>query len=323
MVDAHAHFIPQEVMRWLRDNKRAINAKWEDRGGKEHLIINGKWPFSLNEPFVNKELFEAQQDQANISHSLVSPLPQLFLYDFPSEITLELSTVYNNSLIDQVKNNSERYSALATIPLNDPEKAAMELTRAMKLGMKGAIIGVGSFSVQLTDERCRPLWEVADRLGAILFIHPLLNGDDRMNKRKMSTLSGVLWETTICATDLILSGLLDHYKNVKLLLAHGGGYFPYQIGRLNRGYDVWNDVSSPLEVRPSDYSRRFWYDSVLWNDDALDYLVKFAGADRIVPGSDFPFELSDWPPRHQNFTGWETLLEMKNDISEYSLLNKR
>lgn len=311
MVDAHSHFIPQDVMQWLKDNQSTINAKWEDRGGKEHLIINGKWPFSLNEPFLNKDLFESQQDQANVSHSLVSPLPQLFLYNVPSEITLELATVYNNSLVEQVKNDSERYSALATIPLNNPEQAAIELTRAMKLGMKGAILGVGSSSMQLTDDRCQPLWEAANQLGAILFIHPLLNDDERMNRRRMSTLSGVLWETTICATDLVLSGLLDRYKNVKILLAHGGGYFPYQIGRLDRGYEVWNSISSELNAKPSEYIKRFWYDSVLWSDDALDYLVKTAGEDRVVPGSDFPFELSEWPPRHQNLTGWDTLLKNK------------
>ncbi|PIC65163.1 amidohydrolase [Sporosarcina sp. P13] len=308
MIDAHAHFIPPDVMQWLKDHQKTIDAKWEDRFGKEHLIINGKWPFSLNEPFINKELFESQQDQANVSHSLVSPLPQLFLYDFPSEITLELATVYNNSLAEQVKHNRERYSALATIPMNHPEQAAIELERAMNLGMKGAIIGVGSSTMLLTDERCQPFWEAADRLGAILFIHPLLHGDERMNQRRMSTLSGVLWETTICATDLVLSGLLDRYTRVKILLAHGGGYFPYQVGRLNRGYEVWDSISAELNSQPGDYVNRFWYDSVLWSDDALDYLVNVVGEDRVVPGSDFPFELSEWPPRHQNLTGWETLI---------------
>ena len=103
-------------------------------------------------------------------------------------------------------------------------------------------------------------------------------------------------ETTVCATDLLLSGFTDTYPNVKVLFAHGGGFLPYQLGRLDKGFEQWDDVSAKLQARPSEYAKHFWYDSVLWNKESVDFLIKTVGEKQVVPGSDFPFDLSAWPP---------------------------
>jgi len=124
----------------------------------------------------------------------------------------------------------------------------------------------------------------------------------------MPNLIGVPWETTVCATDILLSGMIDRYPNVKILFAHGGGFLPYQIGRLDKGYDQWNLVSANLEAPPSEYLKRFWYDTVLWNQASLDFLVKTVGENRVVPGSDYPFDLSVWPPKGMYEAGAYSLL---------------
>jgi aminocarboxymuconate-semialdehyde decarboxylase len=124
----------------------------------------------------------------------------------------------------------------------------------------------------------------------------------------MPNLIGVPWETTVCATDLLLSGIVDKYPDVKILFAHGGGFLPYQIGRLDKGYEQWPLVSSNLQAKPSEYLSRFWYDTVLWNEDSIDYLVKTVGEDRVVAGSDFPFDLCAWPPKEISEKGAQSLL---------------
>jgi aminocarboxymuconate-semialdehyde decarboxylase len=187
-------------------------------------------------------------------------------------------------------------------------KAASELKTAMGLGLKGAIIGPGLSNVMLTNEFFIPLWEEANYLKAIIFIHPLLSEDPRLQRRMMPNLIGVPWETTVCATDLLLSGLLDRYPDVKILLAHGGGFLPYQIGRLNKGYEKWPTVSTSLQAPPIEYLRRFWFDTVLWNDASLQYLIEIVGEERVVPGSDFPFDLCAWPPAYFNDSGVQSLL---------------
>ncbi|GAE26586.1 2-amino-3-carboxymuconate-6-semialdehyde decarboxylase [Halalkalibacter wakoensis JCM 9140] len=311
MHDFHTHFIPEDVLTWIKDHKQTVNASWikNSQEKEEFLSINNKWAFELKKEFVDANLYLDQKKQVGVTHAIVSPIPQLFLYDFPSEITSNLASVYNHALAKWSKSNSEDLSALATVSLNNPELAARDLRDAMALGLKGAIIGPGLNGTLLSDTSFTPFWEEANKQKAIIFIHPLLCEDPRLKQRMMPNLIGVPWETTISATDLLLSGMLDTYPEVKILLAHGGGFLPYQIGRMNKGYEMWPLVSNALQKEPTEYLKDFWYDTVLWNENTLEYLVKSVGEERIVPGSDFPFDLCAWPPATNFANGSNSLLK--------------
>eukprot|EP00130_Batrachochytrium_dendrobatidis_P008544 XP_006683419.1 hypothetical protein BATDEDRAFT_15131 [Batrachochytrium dendrobatidis JAM81] len=310
MYDFHTHFIPEDVLHWLQDNKEFIHAKWEKKFVDKHefLTVNGKWEFELKPAFYDLSLFQQDAMNAGITHSVLSPIPQLFMYDFSTDITTEISQIYNSALAKIVQGSLGSFSALATVPLNDPKKAAIVLKDAMNKGLKGAIIGPGLDDKLLSDEFFTPLLEEANRLKAILFIHPLLSTDPRIKSKKMPNLIGVPWETTVTATDIVLSGLIDKYPHVKILFAHGGGFLPYQLGRLDKGYSQWEDVSNNLSEPPSEYVKRFWYDNVLWNPDSLDLLTKTVGEDKVVSGSDYPFDLAVWPPERSSDKGAHSLL---------------
>ena len=310
MFDVHAHFIPPAVLAWLREHADAVDARWDRRDPNrgEFLIVGGKWPFELKPAFVEPDRFLKEQAEAGVTHTLVSPVPQLFLYDAPPDKTAELSRLYNRCLAEWVRGEGERLSGLGTVPLNHSEQAAQELRRAMELGLRGAIVGTECGGRLLSDPVFRPFWEEADRLGAVVFIHPLLSADPRLRRPMMPQLIGVPWETTVAAADLIFEGLLDRYPRVRVLLAHGGGYLPYQLGRLERGYQQWAAVRGALSMPPREYLRRFWFDSVLWNEGALAYLVALVGEDRVVPGSDYPFDLSARPPASVGEAGVRALL---------------
>lgn len=312
MYDFHTHFIPTDILHWLKENKNSTQAVFEKIFPNKHefLTVNGKWSFELKPDFYAEARFRENAAEKGVTHSVLSPVPQLFMYDLDPVITEEAATIYNANLAHMVYSSPECFSALGTVPLNHPEKAANVLQKAMGLGLKGAIIGPGIEHKLLSDDFFTPLFEEANRLSAILFIHPLLSTDPRIKSRKMPNLIGVPWETTVTATDLILSGLIDRYPNVRILFAHGGGYLPYQIGRLDKGYEQWQEVSAKLTARPSEYMKRFWYDTVLWNSDSLALLIQTVGADRIVPGSDYPFDLSAWPPETNNEKGVQTLLHV-------------
>jgi predicted TIM-barrel fold metal-dependent hydrolase len=309
MYDVHTHFIPEGVSKWLKENPQHVNATWEKRGESKatFLNVNNKWAFELKEQFTNLELYLNEQKKAGVSHSLISPVPQLFLYDLSCSVTSELASVYNQALSKLVKKHPRQLSGLATLPLNNPKQAAVELRKSMGSGLRGAIIGPGCCGYMLSDDFFTPFWEEANRQKAIIFIHPLLAEDKRLKRRKMPNLIGVPWETTICATDILLSGLLDYYPEAKILLAHGGGFLPYQIGRLNKGFENWNEVSASVENPPIEYLKRFWFDSVLWHPEGLKYLTELVGENRIVPGSDFPFDLCSWPPEAPSEKGIKTL----------------
>lgn len=311
MYDFHTHFIPSDVLTWLKDNQRKVNAKWvkKEENKNDFLVVNEKWGFELKQAFIDENKFLADQEKAAVTHSVISPIPQLFMYDFADDITTEISSVYNRSLAEWSNSASGRLSALGTVPLTNPIIAAEVLQDAMNLGLKGVIIGPGLDGHMLSDEYFTPFFEEANRLEAIVFIHPLLSEDPRLKRRMMPNLIGVPWETTVCATDLLLSGLIDKFPNIKILFAHGGGFLPYQIGRLDKGFDQWPQVSSQLKAKPSEYLKRFWYDTVLWNQDSLDFLIKTVGEDRVVPGSDYPFDLSVWPPTGNHELAGRSLLD--------------
>ncbi|MDI3257939.1 MAG: amidohydrolase family protein [Kyrpidia sp.] len=297
MYDLHTHFIPETVLNWLQE-QTDVKTEFRRTPGKVHpfLVINETWGFELKRAFYDPEAYLDEQRKAGVEHSLVSPVPQLFLYESPPQTAAELARRYNRALADWIRTNPDRLSALGTVPLQEPAEAALVLREAMALGLKGATVATAVNGRLLSDERFQPLWEEAEHEHAILFLHPLLSVDPRLGPRKMANLIGVPWETTVCATDLILSGTVHRYPNVRILLAHGGGFLPYQIGRIHKGYEQWRDVSADLPEPPEVSLRRFWYDSVLWNRSSLSLLIETAGRDRIVPGSDFPFDLSTWPP---------------------------
>lgn len=259
MHDFHTHFIPDDVISWIEENKQTVNAEWikKDKNKEDFLFINQKWGFEFKKTFIDFELYRREQEQANVTHSMISPIPQLFLYDFPKEITTELSRVYNQSLANIIKNTPEKFSAVGTVPLGHPDQAAQILCEAMSSGLKGAIIGPGIEEHMLSDSNFQPFFEEANRLKAILFIHPLLCEEPRLKRRMMSNLVGVPWETTVCATDILLSGMADKYPDIKILFAHGGGFLPYQIGRLDKGFEQWAMVSANLQAPPSEYISRF------------------------------------------------------------------
>lgn len=310
MIDVHAHFIPPAVLDWVRQHADALDARWEQRDPAKapFLTVGGKWTFEVKPVFYDADLFLADQQRASVRHSLVSPVPQLFLYEAEPALTKELARRYNDELAAWCAEQADRLSGLATLPLNAPEDAAVELSRACGRGLLGAIIGPGCGDRLLSDPAFNPLWEAADRLEAVLFLHPLLSQDPRLRRPQMPNLIGVLWETTVTLTDLILSGLLDRYPRIKLLIAHGGGFLPYQIGRLDQGYRVWPVVRGSLEAPPSTYLRRLWFDTVVWTPEALQLLLHVAGPERVAPGSDYPFDLSVWPPLGEGTRGAETLL---------------
>ncbi|MBX5466178.1 MAG: amidohydrolase [Firmicutes bacterium] len=299
MYDVHTHFVPAPVMEWVRAEAATIRAVFERRDPTkaEFLVVNGKWGFELKPTFIDAEGYLQAQAAAGVTYALVSPIPQLFAYEFEPAVTEALASVYNQALVEWVAQHPDRLGALATVPLNAPERAATLLEAALDRGLLGAIVAPGIGSRTLTDASFLPLWEVADQRRAILFIHPLLNEDPRVQRRMMPNLIGVPWETTLAATDLILAGYLDRFPRVRILLAHGGGFLPYQVGRLTQGYEKWSPVRAVLQAPPEAYLQRLWYDGILWDQRSLALLAAVVGEDRVLPGSDFPFDLSVWPPR--------------------------
>jgi aminocarboxymuconate-semialdehyde decarboxylase len=206
---------------------------------------------------------------------------------------VRLASLVNDEFREVMEARSARFTALATLPLNDATASARELDRAMRqLGMRGAMLFSNVNGVALSDERYWPMYEVADQLEAVLYIHPEHPvGVEAMLDYWLMPLCGFLFDTTLAAASLVFSGVVERYPRIRWALCHLGGTIPYLAERLDRGFRAFRDCRRNIQREPSTYLKQFYYDTVNFSQGALELAIKFAGADHILAGSDYPHQI--------------------------------
>jgi aminocarboxymuconate-semialdehyde decarboxylase len=232
-------------------------------------------------------------DAAEVDVQVLSVCPQTFLYDRDPALTAALSAIQNEEIAKVVSQHPDRFLGIATLPMQDPERAVAELRRSMTdLGLRGAQIGSHVEGRNLDDPSLEPLWAAAAELGAFILIHPQKTAaTDRLKSYYLKNLIGNPLDTTIAAASLVFGGVLERYPDLKFCFAHGGGFMPYQTGRMNHGYDVRPEGKVNLKEAPEASIRRLYFDCILHFEPALRYLVETFGADHVLLGSDYPFDM--------------------------------
>jgi aminocarboxymuconate-semialdehyde decarboxylase len=205
-----------------------------------------------------------------------------------------LSKKVNDSFADIQKNHADAFQALATLPLNDPDACASELNRAItELKLKGVTLFSNVNGVALSDKRFWPMYEKADELEVVCFIHPTFPlGTEAMQDYMLMPLVGFLTDTTLAVASLIFSGVVERYPNIRWVLGHLGGAIPYLAERLDRGYEAFAQCRENITKPPSEYLKEnFYYDTVNFDPGALQFAIDFAGSDRLLAGSDYPHQI--------------------------------
>jgi aminocarboxymuconate-semialdehyde decarboxylase len=208
-----------------------------------------------------------------------------------------LATLVNDALAEVVATRGRRFSALATLPLNDPAASVREFERAMKtLGFPGVMLFSNINGVALADRRFWPLYEAANDLDAVLYIHPHHPiSVEAMTEFWLMPLVGFLMDTTLAAAHLVFAGVPEHFPRIKWVLCHLGGAIPYLAERLDRGFHAFGECRAHIDRLPSEYLKAFYYDTVNFDPNALKLAVEFAGADHLVAGSDYPHQIGSIP----------------------------
>jgi aminocarboxymuconate-semialdehyde decarboxylase len=211
----------------------------------------------------------------------------------PPARAVELARIVNDAFAEIGHSHGERFTALATLPLNDPPAAARELERAVTtLGLRGAMLFGNVNGVPLADTRFEPVYEVANALEAILYIHPTHPaGAETMNEFWLMPLVGFLFDTTLAAARLVFRGTVERYPRIQWILGHLGGAIPYMAERLDRGYAAFAECRAHIGRPPSTYLKQFYYDTVNFDPAALTLALQFAGPDRLLAGSDYPHRI--------------------------------
>jgi aminocarboxymuconate-semialdehyde decarboxylase len=294
IIDFHNHFYPPEYFDALRQGGSAAKVTEDDEGnpvihypGDYNVAVRGHRDIA----YRNDMLSETGLDRQVITFTT----PGTHVEE--PKRAVELAKLVNDAFARIVDSHRERFSALATLPLNDPSASVAELTRAMRdLRLPGAMLFSNVNGVPLADARYRPLYERANELHAVLHIHPTSPlGVEAMTEYWLMPLVGFLFDTTLAAAHLVFSGVPARYPNITWVLGHLGGAIPYLAERLDRGFEAFPECRAHIEEPPSTYLKRFYYDTVNFNPGALGLAVTFAGADHILAGSDYPHRIGSIP----------------------------
>lgn len=291
--DIHAHFIPDSIVADMRAGSAIDGVRMEDRDGTPWVVHRQGPKYPLQPELHQLPARLALMDRLGIDVAVVSLSPTLLFYWLEPSEAADWARTANDDLARLVADGGGRIEGIAQLPMQDADLAIAELQRVKELGLRGVQLAPMIMDRTLDVDDYYPVLEELDRLRMPMVLHPYFVGaGDRpgMDKYFMTNLSGHPYATAIGATRLIMSGTLDRLPNLQPVLVHGGGYLPYQIGRLDHGHDVRPEAKACQE-KPSTYLRRFTIDTLAHSAKALDYLVGLVGADRVAYGTDFPYDM--------------------------------
>jgi aminocarboxymuconate-semialdehyde decarboxylase len=290
IIDFHNHFYPPEYLDALRQGPSNV-AVTIDAEGNPSLHYPGDYniavPGHRDIDYRTEVLQRAGVDRQVLT--LTTPGTHI---EEPARAAA-LARLVNDAFARIVSERGSRFTALATLPLNDPGASVAELERALGgLGFRGAMLFSNVNGVALADERYWPLYERADARQAVLYIHPVHPvGVEAMTAFWLMPLVGFPLDTTLAAAQLVFRGVAHRFPGIRWVLAHLGGAIPYLAERLDRGYEAFRECRRHIDRPPSEYLRRFYYDTVNFDPAALRLALGFAGVDRLLAGSDYPHQI--------------------------------
>ena len=293
-IDTHTHILTQETAALLSKAApkvpvtiAAIDSDFAtlDVGGTVYR------PFPTGGFDIARRLRD--MDAAGVDVHVLSATPQTYLYNLDPALSATVAAIQNDQMAKHIAAHPDRFMGIATLPLAQPAAAADELRRAMtKLGLRGSMFASNVKGMNLDDASFEPLWATAQELGAFMFIHPNnIAGADRLKSYYLANLIGNPLDTTIAAASLVFGGVLDRYPKLKVMLAHGGGFTPYQAARWEHGWAVRPEPKKHVSTQPKNIAGRFFYDTILHSAPVLEFLIKQAGPGHVLLGSDYPYDM--------------------------------
>jgi len=294
-VDIHAHYFPKTVLKKLGQEDPRIATELKTNGLVIELQI-GKHEYSgkVSPGFIDSEEIVSDTKKQGVSKRVLSLAPESLFYEFPAELAAEACRRCNDFVADLAEKHRDILAAMACVPLQSPDAAAAELERSVRdLGLKGVEIAPNVNGKNFDDKSFSVFFKKVEQLGVPIFVHPLyVASAERLANYNLENYCGLPIETTVGAATIIFGGVLRDYPNLKIILAHAGGFLPYQIGRFDHGFLARADSRTRIQEKPSTYFKKLYFDTITHNRDALNFLILKAGVDHVVMGSDYPFDMA-------------------------------
>jgi aminocarboxymuconate-semialdehyde decarboxylase len=296
-VDCHSHaFVPAAAdlaMPHRQSDPRAAHYSHET------VLLARKQDADRAPNLVDVGLRLRDFDDMGVGAQIVSPAPNQCYYDVPADIGVEVARLVNQGMAEIVAGSKRIPAAIGSVPLQaGGEAAAAELDYAMTtLGLKGVEVLAHVGDMELSDPSLEPFWAKAEALGAVIFIHPAgFTEARRFTRFYFNNVIGNPLDTTMALHYLIFDGVLERYPGLKILAAHGGGFLPFYAGRIDHAWGARSDAHAMLPKPPSYYLKKIYFDTIVFTPEQLEYLVDQYGADHILMGTDYPYDMGEYDP---------------------------
>ncbi|MDH5748155.1 MAG: amidohydrolase [Rhodospirillales bacterium] len=297
-VDIHCHVHVPEADKMLQEIMPEATGRASVDSNPLTAEINSKQQKTIFPQLTEPEVRLKDMDRQGIDVQAISPAPFHYNYAFPADFTRGTCKVVNDRIAEITGQHPDRFVGLGTIPLQDADMAVAEMERCVKdLGFKGVEISSNVNGQDLTRAGLEKFFARAEELGVLIFIHPIgTSYKDRMDDHYFRNLIGHPLESALAVGHLVFDGYLEKYPGLKICIAHGGGYIPAYSGRFDHPYHLRDDCRVNISKPPSEYIKKLYFDTVVFTEHQLRYLIETWGADHVVLGTDYPYDMAETDP---------------------------
>lgn len=297
-IDTHTHFVPRTIPREPGRNPLWPSVESKGSDGAAAVMVGGKVfrVIDVRSWDASRRVEDMAVDDVDIQ--VISPMPELLSHWFPAADADALCRHVNEEIAKLCNTNSRSFMGLGMVPMQDPGLAAKRLRELKSLDLRGFEIGSHINGVAMGDQRLHEVYAAAEELDLSIMIHPLHPaGLDRMGGRpELAAVAAFPLETALAAVSLMANGVMERFPKLRVMLSHGGGALPWILPRLRHARNIGPPLDTLFARDPTEIARTFFFDSIVYDKVALEYLAVKVGRDRVVVGSDYPFTIKQDQP---------------------------
>jgi aminocarboxymuconate-semialdehyde decarboxylase len=301
-IDIHHHYFPPELIDEIKAHGKALGGieyfpPKQPKDNPYRIQFPKGRPFSPDPRMAEVPNRLEAMTKGQIGIAMVEVHTATVGYELDGPHGETWANFYNEAIMNLVKRHPDRFAGIATVPLQDPPRAAKVLQHAIvDLKMSGVTIASNVVGKYFTDQFFDPFWQKVQEMDVLMIMHPeWVAGADKMEPYSLRNVCGNPADTTLSVAYMMYTGVFDRFPNLKLALLHGGGYIPYHLGRLDQGMTGGSGSSAiPAKQPPSKYLKNLYFDNLVYRVETVEYLKRMVGSDHIMVGTDYPFDLGDW-----------------------------